>query len=116
VSTATPGRQLYERQIRFLLDKDVDGLIETNYTADATLVSFANVVKGEAALKAYFRGYVEMLGDLVVESTDKFVETENAVFFEATVRSALGRVRVYDAFALRDGKIDIHFTGVMDPL
>ena len=33
--------------------------------------------------------------------------------FEATVRSKLGRVRVYDAFVLRDGQITHHFTGVM---
>jgi hypothetical protein len=114
MSSKSPGRELYDRQIRFLLDKDVDGLIDTNYTADATLISFANVVKGREALKEYFRGYVEMLGDLEVESTDKFAESEDGVFFEATVRSALGRARVYDAFALRDGKIAVHFTGVMD--
>ena len=113
MSTATPGRDLYDRQLRFLLQKDVDGLIETNYTADATLVSFGAVVRGQQALKEYFRGYLEMLGDLVVESTDNFVETEDAVFFEATVRSSLGQARVYDAFALRDGKIATHFTGVM---
>jgi len=111
--TPTPGRALYDRQIRFILDKDVDGLIDTNYAADAELVSFGNVVKGNAALKEYFRGYVAMLGDLVIESTDKFVETDDAVFFEATVRSALGRARVYDAFVLRDGRIAVHFTGVM---
>lgn len=112
-TTATPGRELYDRQIQFLISKDVDGLIDTNYTPDAELISFQNVVKGRDALKEYFRGYVQMLGDLVVESTDKFVETADAVFFEATVRSALGRVRVYDAFVLREGRISHHFTGVM---
>ncbi len=111
--TGGPGRALYERQVRFLLDKDVDGLIDTNYAEDAELVSFQTVVKGSQALKEYFRGYIAMLGDLVIESTDKFVETDGAVFFEATVRSALGRTRVYDALALRDGKIAVHFTGVM---
>jgi hypothetical protein len=114
VNAKSPGRELYDRQLRFLLAMDVDGLIETNYTEDATLISFANVVKGHQALKEYFRGYVQMLGDLVVESTDKFAEADDGVFFEATVRSALGRARVYDAFALRDGKIAVHFTGVMD--
>ena len=113
METTTPGRELYDRQIRFLLDKDVDGLIDTNHTEDAELISFQTVVKGNEALKRYFRGYVEMLGDLVVESTDKFAETEDAVFFEATVRSALGRARVYDAMVLRDGRIAYHFTGVM---
>jgi SnoaL-like protein len=109
----TRGRELYDRQIQFLLDKDVDGLVETNYAPDAELISFQTVVKGREALRTYFRGYIEMLGDLVVESTDKFAETDDAIFFEATVRSALGRVRVYDAWVLRDGQITHHFTGVM---
>ncbi len=113
MSSKSPGRELYDRQIRFLLDKDVDGLIDTNYAADATLISFTNVVKGREALKEYFRGYLEMLGDLEVESTDNFAETDEGVFFEATVRSALGRARVYDAFAIKEGKIAVHFTGVM---
>ncbi len=111
--TGTPGRELYERQLRFLLDKDAEGLIDANYTDDAELVSFQNTVKGAAALKEYFKGYIAMLGDLVVESTDRFAETGDAVFFEATVRSALGRAHVYDAWVLRDGRIAVHFTGVM---
>jgi hypothetical protein len=109
----TPGRVLYDRQIQFLIDKDVDGLVETNYAPDAELISFQNVINGREALRTYFRGYVEMLGDLVVESTDKFAETHDAIFFEATVMSKLGRVRVYDAWTLEDGKITHHFTGVM---
>jgi hypothetical protein len=109
----TPGRVLYDRQIQFLIDKDVDGLVETNYAPDAELISFQNVINGREALRTYFRGYVEMLGDLVVESTDKFAETDDAIFFEATVMSKLGRVRVYDAWTLEDGKITHHFTGVM---
>ena len=109
----TRGRELYDRQIKFLVDKDVDGLIDTNYAPDAELVSFQAVVKGREALRTYFRGYLEMLGDIVVESTDKFTESDDAVFFEATVSSALGRARVYDAWVLRDGQITHHFTGVM---
>ena len=109
----TRGRELYDRQIKFLVDKDVDGLIDTNYAPDAELISFHTVVKGREALRTYFHGYLEMLGDIVVESTDKFAETDDAIFFEATVRSALGRVRVYDAWVLRDGQITHHFTGVM---
>jgi len=109
----TPGRELYDRQIGFLLAKDADGLIDTNYAPDAELISFANVIKGRAALKEYFRGYITMLGDLRVKSIDKFQEAGDAVFFEATVQSALGEAHVYDAFVVRDGKITHHFTGVM---
>ena len=48
------------------------------------------MIKGREALRTYFRGYIEMLGDIVVESTDKFAETDDAILFEATVRSKLG--------------------------
>ena len=109
----TAGRALYERHIQFLIDKDVDGLIDTNYTPDAQLVSFQAVVRGRDALKTYFHGYLELLGDIVVESTDKFTATDDAILFEATVSSNLGRARVYDAWTLRDGQITHHFTGVM---
>ena len=111
--TVTPGRVFYDRHIQFLVDKDVDGLVETNYAPDAELVTFQTVINGREALRSYFREYIEMLGDIVVESTDKFAETEDAILFEATVRSNLGRARVYDAWVLRDGQITHHFTGVM---
>jgi len=107
------GRAFYDRQIQFLLDRDTDTMIDEHYNEDATLVSHQNVVRGRDDLKTYFRGYVEMLGDLKVLSTDKFTDTGDTIFFEATVSSAFGEVRVYDAFVLNDGKIDYHFTGVM---
>jgi hypothetical protein len=47
-----------------------------------------------------------------VVSTDKFTESEDTLLFEATVTSNLGRVRVYDAFVLDEGKARYHFTGV----
>ena len=34
------------------------------------------------------------------------------MFFEATVKTNLGTVRVFDAWTMRDGKIFHHFTGV----
>jgi hypothetical protein len=104
---------LYDRHLRFLAAKDVEGLIDTDYAPDAELISFHDVVKGRDALKAYFHGYLERLGNIVVESTDKFTETDDAVLFEATVSTNLGRARVYDAWTLRDGRITHHFTGVM---
>jgi hypothetical protein len=108
----TTKRQLYEAQIRYLQAADIDGLIDNQYTDDALLVSFDNQIRGNAALKEYFRGYLQVLGTIEVLSTDRFVETDDAVFFEATMRTNLGQARVYDAWVLRDGKIAYHFTGV----
>src|SRR5207249_3266606 len=80
---------------------------------DAVLISFDVTIRGREALREYFRTYLERLGTLTVTSTDKFTETEDSIFFEATVASNLGTVRVYDAFVLRDGKISYHFAGAI---
>jgi len=52
-----------------------------------------------------------MMGRLEVLSLDQFIETEDSVFFDATVRTALGQAIVYDAFVLRNGKATHNFTG-----
>jgi predicted SnoaL-like aldol condensation-catalyzing enzyme len=108
----TAKRQFYEAQIRYLQAGDVEGLIDNQYTEDATLVSFDNQITGNAALKEYFTGYLKMLGNLEVLSTDRFVETDDSLFFQATVKTDLGQAVVFDAWVLRDGKISHHFTGV----
>ena len=112
---SSPGRRFYEEQLAYLAAKDVDGLVANHYNDDAALISFDVTVRGREALREYFRTYLERLGTLTVTSTDKFTETEDTVFFEATVTSNLGTVRVYDAFVLRDGKISYHFAGVIVP-
>jgi hypothetical protein len=111
-TTVTPGRKFYEEQLNYLFAKDVDGLIDNHYNEDAILVSFDFIVKGRAALKVHFRNYLNTLGNLEVKSTDKFTETENSAFLEASVVSNLGPAVVYDAWTLKDGKIAYHFTGV----
>ena len=112
---SSPGRKFYEEQLNYLAAKDVDGLVANHYNDDAVFISFDVTVKGREALRDYFRTYLERLGTLTVTSTDKFTETEDTIFFEATVTSNLGAVRVYDAFVLRDGKISYHFAGVIGP-
>jgi len=108
----TAKRDFYEEQITLLSAHEVDRLIDEHYTDDAELVSFNVVVKDNGPLKEYFHGYVKMLGHIDVVSTDNFVETEDSVFFEATVKTDLGTVKVFDAWVIRDGKISHHFTGV----
>jgi hypothetical protein len=109
---ATPGRKFYNDQLGYLYAKDVDGLIDHHYNEDAVLISFDVVVYGREALKEYFRGYLKTLGNLEIKSTNKFRETIDTIFLEASVVSNLGSTVVYDAMVLRDGKISYHFTGI----
>jgi aerobic carbon-monoxide dehydrogenase small subunit len=108
----TPGKRFYQRQVEYLIAGDADALVEDNYNDDAVLTSAEFIVKGKEALKQHFRNYLRWVTIKAVKSTDKFVETDNTVLFEATVESNHGVVSVYDAFVLEDGKIAYHFTGV----
>jgi SnoaL-like domain len=116
----TPGRAFYEEQVRLLEANDVATLVETHYTPDAVLLGnngqdFVVRCRGDRQpLLEHFRNYLAQLGALRIESTDRYIETDGAITFEATVHcERFGRVRVYDAWALRDGKIAIHFTGIL---
>lgn len=109
----TNGQKFYQKQLDFLYANDSEGLIDSNYDVDAVLHSFDHTIEGNRALKEYFKGYLEMLGSLKVISTDKWTETENTIFFEATVETGkFGVVHVFDAMVFKDGKITHHFTGV----
>lgn len=108
----TPGKAFYQRQIAALEARDMEALLR-QYHPDATIIGFDFTVKGQAAIRKHLEGYLEHLGRLKLQSTDKFTETEDAIFFEATITSRLGEARVYDVFLLRDGKATLHFTGVL---
>jgi hypothetical protein len=106
-------RTFVDEQIAILQAGDVDRLLASHYQPDAVLVAGDRTIRGHEALRAYFAGYVQDLGAFSVDSMDRFVADADAILFEATVTSALGRARVYDAFALRDGRITHHFAGFM---
>ncbi len=108
----TPGKAFYQRQIAALEVGNID-VILTQYHPDATVIGFDFTVKGHAAIQKHFEGYLERLGALKLKSTDKFTETDDAIFFEATITSNLGEARVYDVFLLQDGKATRHFTGLI---
>jgi hypothetical protein len=109
----TPGKAFYDRQVTFLESNDVVGLIHSQYASDAELVGFDLRVKGAEALIVHFTGYLAQMGGIKLLSTEKFMETEDSILFEATVKVAAGIARVYDAFVLKDGKATHHFTGLL---
>ena len=55
-------KEFYDAQIEFLAQKDAEGLITTNYTEDAELLSFQNHIIGRSNLITYFTGYIANLG------------------------------------------------------
>jgi ketosteroid isomerase-like protein len=112
VATISAGRQFYDDHIRFCETGNIEG-IRSHYTDDAALISFDDQIHGGDAIAEYFRGYLARMAGLTVRSTDRFVETDDTVFFEATIDLDAGVARVYDAFVLRDGRATHHFTGLL---
>jgi isocitrate dehydrogenase kinase/phosphatase len=111
---ATPGKNFYDRQVAYLAEQNIDGLIENQYHPDAVLVNFDTTVRGHAALKEHFKNYLGHLGKIKLLSTDHFAEIDDAIYFEATVETNLGIAVVYDVFTFKDGKAFRHFTGVKE--
>ncbi len=108
----TPGRAFYNDQIANLEAHDIDGLM-SQYHEDAVLVGFDFTVRGHDAIREHLEAYLQRLGRLRLVSTDKFTETEDSIFFEATIETQLAEAKVYDVFMLRDGKATHQFTGVI---
>jgi hypothetical protein len=111
-SVDTPGRRFFDEQLSLLQQGKTDELIDRHYDPNAVLISTANVVRGQDALKVHFRAYVAMLAKVEVLSLDAFFETDEGILLEATMQTALGEAKVYDAFVLKNGKVTHHFTGV----
>jgi ketosteroid isomerase-like protein len=107
-----PGKQFYDTQIAFLEAGDLDGLM-SQYHEDTILVGFDLTVRGREALRKHMEGYLARLGSFKLKSTDKFTETGDSIFFEATVLTDLGEARVYDVFMLKDGRATHQFTGLI---
>jgi hypothetical protein len=109
----TPAKAFYLHQVSFLEANDVAGLIASQYAPEAELIGYDLHVKGTQALTKHFTGYLANLGGIKLLSTDKFMETEDAIMFEASIKVAAGVARVYDSFVLKDGKAIYHFTGML---
>src|SRR5258708_3026565 len=104
----TPGKAFYQQQIAALEAYDIDALM-AQYHPDAAMIGFDFTVKGHAAIRKHFVGYLERLGTLKLKSTDKFTETDDSIFFEATITTNLGEPRVYNLFLLPGGTATHHF-------
>lgn len=109
----TAGREFFKRQLAYIQAMDLEGLAANQYTEDAEMVGFDFTAKGRPAIVDHFVNYMKVLGQIELNSVEKWAETPDTVFFEATMTTNLGVAKVYDAFVLRDGKATHHFTGVI---
>jgi ketosteroid isomerase-like protein len=116
----TPLGRLYEEHIQLILKKDIEAILD-QYTDDALLISSFTkepaYYKGREQLREHFQGILGING-LEVDLTF-WAETDNPqtlMIVEAiTMQDDNGesKMRFADSWVLRDGKIAIHFAGMV---
>jgi ketosteroid isomerase-like protein len=112
--------KMYKEHIQLILDKDIDGLLN-QYTEDAVLISSFEkkplYFRGHAELREHFKGILGIEG-LEVDLAF-WAETENPttlMVVEGIKMTAGGQeanMRFADSWVLRDGRIAIHFAGMV---
>ena len=116
----TPLGKMYKEHIQLILDKDIDGLLD-QYTDDALLISSFTkeplYYRGQEELREHMQGILGING---LETEIAFwAETENPqtlMIVEAIkmqTDEGEAAMRFADSWVLRDGKIAIHFAGMV---
>lgn len=116
----TPLGRLYKEHIQLILDKNIEALLD-QYTDDALLISsFMKtpvIYRGRDQLREHMQGILGIEGletDIVF-----WAETDNPqtlmITEQITMKTSQGEahMRFADSWVLRDGKIAIHFAGMV---
>jgi myosin-crossreactive antigen len=118
LSQTTKGHKFFDDHMAYIYANKIDEMIDDQYAQDAVLISPFNVlpappphvIRGNQALKDFFRTYIGWQGSINVEEVTNFVETEKSIFFQAVFTSRTGRWAVGDAWHMREGKIEVHYS------
>jgi ketosteroid isomerase-like protein len=116
----TPLGQMYREHIQHILDKNIEALLD-QYTDDALLISSFSkepvIYKGRERIKEHMQGILGIDGletDIVF-----WAETEDPqtlmITEQITMHTKEGdaNMRFADSWVLRDGRIAIHFAGMV---
>jgi len=107
-------RAFYDEQVEMLNAGDGSALVESHYAPNAVMINNSTEepirAEGHDALKGLFSNYLQNIYRGFI-STDKYTETEDSIFFEATIDTVYGQLKVYDVMILENGKIVRHYSG-----
>lgn len=112
--------RMYREHIQYILDKNIDALLD-QYTDDATLISSFSkspvVYKGREQVNEHMQGILGIDGletEIVfwaeTRNPDTLMITEQITM---TVGGQKSEMRFADSWVLKDGKIAIHFAGMV---
>ena len=111
---------MYREHIQYILDKNIEALLD-QYTGDALLISsFMKtplVYQGREKIKEHMQGILGIDGletEIIfwseTESPETLMITEQITM---TTKDGVNQMRFADSWVLKDGKIAIHFAGMV---
>lgn len=111
---------MYREHIQYILDKNIEALLD-QYTDDALLISsFIKtplVYQGREKIMEHMQGILGIGGletEIIfwseTESPETLMITEQITM---TTKDGVSQMRFADSWVLRDGKIAIHFAGMV---
>jgi ketosteroid isomerase-like protein len=116
----TPLGHLYREHIQLILDKNIEALLD-QYTDDCLLISsFMKtpvIYRGREELRKHMQGILGIDG--LQTEVVFWAETENPQTImitekiKMTVAGQVSEMRFADSWVLRDGKIAVHFAGMV---
>jgi hypothetical protein len=109
------NQEFYDNHLVLLDNNDVNELVDHDYHDDAVMILLVAeepiYVYGKEALKQQLGDYLTNIYRGFI-STEKLAITEDSIHLEATINTAWGPSKVYDALFLKDGKIFRHYSGL----
>jgi len=106
--------------LAFLAAGKIDEMIDHDYTEDAILITFFDgleqtppiTVRGRAALKDFFRRYMDVVKRVDIKSltlAEDYDGKNGGICLQASFDSAVGRLSVGDAWSMKNGQIAFHY-------
>lgn len=107
-------KTFYDEQLSLLDKGDAEALVNAHYADDIVMIVNSGeapvIAKGKNEVVNLFSYYLKNVYRGFV-STEKFIETDDSIFFEATIDTADGPLRVYDVLVVENGKVKRHYSG-----
>lgn len=103
-------RVVLDRQVEFLENRDLDGLM-AQYDEDAVVLRFDRSARGLDEIRSLFAEYVAR--GPRVRSVDSYAAADDMLSYQATMEIGGADVRTYGILVLRDGKIWRQFAGIL---
>jgi hypothetical protein len=116
--STTPGHQIFEQHMGYLMGRDLEGLLKNQYSEDAILISPfdildvppPHVVKAGPAMIDFFTKWLDYHGEMSLDSLYDFAELDDTVHFQAQITSQTGKWVLGEAWHMNaDKKIDRHY-------